>query len=91
MRRGVTCDADQIARIPREQPGQDAQADSFVAVQLNEQLRYLFSHLDEDNFSESFLSASLGETKALKTRVKDLEAPLKWVPLALTGVTSWSR
>lgn len=72
-------------------PGRTLRQIHSWLYQLNEQLRYLFSHLDEDNFSESFLSASLGETKALKTRVKDLEAPLKWVPLALTGVTSWSR
>ena len=71
-------------------PGRTLRQIHSWLYQLNEQLRYLFSHLDEDNFSESFLSASLGETKALKTRVKDLEAPLKWVPLALTGVTSWS-
>lgn len=71
-------------------PGKTLKQIHSWLYQLNEQLRYLFSHLDEDNFSEAFLSASLGETKALKTRVKDLEAPLIWVPLTLTGVTAWS-
>ena len=52
-------------------PGRTLRQIHSWLYQLNEQLRYLFSHLDEDNFSESFLSASLGETKALKTRVKD--------------------
>lgn len=72
-------------------PGKTLKQIHSWLYQLNEQLRYLFSHLDEDNFSEAFLSASLGETKALKTRVSDLEAPLAWTPLTLTGVTPWSE
>lgn len=54
--------------------------------QLNEQLRYAFTHLDEENLSPS-VTEPLGEVAKLKRRLDEQEQELK----RLTAVAHWSE
>ncbi|MBQ3080030.1 MAG: hypothetical protein IJC48_08555 [Clostridia bacterium] len=58
--------------------------------QLNENLRYMFTHLDEDNFSPGFLSSltneAIAQIEAINKRLDDMEEDSGWTEIAVTGV-----
>ena len=65
--------------------------------QLNENLNYTFSHLDEENFTDAFLSTlSQNGTDAVKAEISKLQDRLDkqnsgaWMEIVLTNANPWA-
>ena len=65
--------------------------------QLNENLQYAFSNLDEENFTDQFLKTiGIGETPTLAERVRELSDRVDaaetgaWTTLSVQNASAWS-
>lgn len=69
-----------------DNPGKSVKQLYSWVYQLNENLKYMFSHLDEENLSESFASSLVSGTSAA---VAELEKTVKKLNEEIFGSTEW--
>lgn len=79
---------------------EENQAESIKRIhswlyQLNENLRYMFSHLNEENFSGDFLSSLQSniqtEIENVSQRLEALETGSEWETVSFSGIREWSQ